>query len=99
MNKVWSDIAWDEYLYWQQTDRKIAKKINELIKDIDRNGLSKQHYYSGNTISIHFFFSRGKDFFAFCLLRIRRTSLKISKAAAFPKKRGEPLFCHIVTGI
>ena len=43
MNKVWSDIAWDEYLYWQQTDRKIAKKINELIKDIERNGLSNLH--------------------------------------------------------
>lgn len=41
MNKIWSDIAWDEYLYWQQTDRKIAKKINDLIKDIERNGLSK----------------------------------------------------------
>ena len=31
MNKLWSDIAWDEYLYWQQTDKKIVKKINELI--------------------------------------------------------------------
>ena len=41
MNKIWSDIAWVEYLYWQQIDRKIAKKINDLIKDIDRNGLSK----------------------------------------------------------
>lgn len=41
MNKLWSDIAWDEYLYWQQTDKKVVKKINELIKDIERNGLSK----------------------------------------------------------
>lgn len=41
MNKVWSDIAWDEYLYWQQIDKKMAKKINDLIKDIERNGLSK----------------------------------------------------------
>jgi len=41
MNKLWSDIAWDEYLYWQQTDKKIVKKINELIKDIERNGLSQ----------------------------------------------------------
>lgn len=41
MNKLWSDIAWDEYLYWQQTDKKMIKKINELIKDIERNGLDK----------------------------------------------------------
>lgn len=38
MNKTWSDIAWDDYLYWQTQDKKTLKKINELIKDIDRNG-------------------------------------------------------------
>ncbi len=38
MNKTWSDIAWDEYLYWETQDRKTLKKINDLIKDIDRNG-------------------------------------------------------------
>lgn len=36
--KIWSDDAWDDYLYWQQNDRKIAKRINDLIKDIERNG-------------------------------------------------------------
>lgn len=41
MNKIWSDIAWDEYLYWQETDKKVVKKINSLLKDIERNGLSK----------------------------------------------------------
>lgn len=38
MNKIWSDISWDEYLYWQQQDKKTLKKINALIKDIERNG-------------------------------------------------------------
>jgi toxin YoeB len=28
--------AWDDYLYWQQADKKTLKKINELIKDIKR---------------------------------------------------------------
>ena len=41
MNKIWSDIAWDEYLYWQMMDKKTVKKINALIKDIERNGLSE----------------------------------------------------------
>ena len=38
MNLIWSDIAWADYLYWQTQDKKTLKKINELIKDIDRNG-------------------------------------------------------------
>lgn len=39
MNKIWSDSAWEEYLYWQSQDKKTLKKINNLIKDIERNGL------------------------------------------------------------
>jgi toxin YoeB len=38
MNKVFSDLAWEDYLQWQTEDRKTLKKINGLIKDIDRNG-------------------------------------------------------------
>jgi len=40
MNKVFSDIAWEQYLYWQTEDKRILRKINELIRDIDRNGNS-----------------------------------------------------------
>lgn len=38
MVKRWSDKAWEEYVEWQTEDKKILKKINELIKDIERNG-------------------------------------------------------------
>jgi len=38
MIKVWSDHAWEDYVYWQTQDKKILKRINQLIKDIDRNG-------------------------------------------------------------
>ena len=38
MNKIWTDNAWEDYLYWQTQDKKTIKKINELIKDIERNG-------------------------------------------------------------
>ncbi len=38
MLKIWSDDAWDEYVSWQTDDKKILKKINDLIKDIERNG-------------------------------------------------------------
>ena len=36
MKLTWSEHAWDDYLYWQDTDKKIVKKINELLKDICR---------------------------------------------------------------
>ena len=32
----WADNAWDDYLYWQKTDKKILKRINTLIKDTQR---------------------------------------------------------------
>lgn len=31
--------AWEDYLYWQNIDKKLLKKINELIKDIQRTPL------------------------------------------------------------
>ena len=33
----WHKDAWEDYIYWQMTDKKILKHINELIKDILRN--------------------------------------------------------------
>lgn len=37
MKKQFSDHAWDDYLYWQQADRKLLKRINDLIKAIERD--------------------------------------------------------------
>lgn len=36
MNLIFSDQAWEDYLYWQTTDKAILKRINSLIKDIKR---------------------------------------------------------------
>ena len=36
MNKLFTDEAWKDYLYWFENDKKQLKKINELIKEIDR---------------------------------------------------------------
>ena len=38
MNIFWKEKAWLEYLYWQTQDKKTLKRINNLLKDIDRNG-------------------------------------------------------------
>lgn len=36
MTLIWTTGAWEDYLYWQQHDKKTLKKINALIKDISR---------------------------------------------------------------
>jgi len=36
MNKLFTDEAWKDYLYWSETDKKQLKKINNLLKEIDR---------------------------------------------------------------
>jgi toxin YoeB len=35
---IFSEKAWDEYLYWQTQDKKTLKRINRLLQDIERNG-------------------------------------------------------------
>ena len=38
MGKItFTDRAWEEYLYWQAQDKKTLKRINVILKDIDRN--------------------------------------------------------------
>ncbi len=50
MKKVWFDEAWNDYLYWQMQDRKTMKRINALLKDIEReyfNGIGKPEPLKG----------------------------------------------------
>lgn len=37
MHKIWFDEAWIDYIYWQTQDKKTLKRINNLIKDTERN--------------------------------------------------------------
>lgn len=51
MKKIWSDKAWDDYLYWQTQDKKTLKRVNQLVKDIERNnfeGIGKPEALTGN---------------------------------------------------
>lgn len=36
MKLIFSENAWDDYLYWHKTDKKILKRVNLLIRDIQR---------------------------------------------------------------
>ena len=40
MKKIWFDRAWEDYLYWQSQDKKLLRRINELIKDTEREPFS-----------------------------------------------------------
>lgn len=51
MHKIWHDEAWEDYLYWQTQDKKTLRKINKLLRDIERNGYNctgKPEPLSGN---------------------------------------------------
>ncbi|WP_197475125.1 type II toxin-antitoxin system YoeB family toxin, partial [Oleiphilus sp. HI0079] len=36
MKLIFAEKAWEDYLYWQKTDKKILKRINTLINEIKR---------------------------------------------------------------
>ena len=36
MKLVFSEQAWEDYLYWQKSDKKLVQRINDLIKEITR---------------------------------------------------------------
>ncbi|MBP3883909.1 MAG: Txe/YoeB family addiction module toxin [Olsenella sp.] len=40
MNKVFSDESWADYLWWQSQDRKTLKRVNALIKSIERDDVT-----------------------------------------------------------
>lgn len=37
MGLLWEDRAWEDYLYWQTQDKKTIKRINNIIRDIQRS--------------------------------------------------------------
>ncbi len=51
MKLIWSSISWNDYLYWQSVDKKIVKRINELIKNCMRTpfeGIGKPEALKGD---------------------------------------------------
>lgn len=37
MKLIFSETAWEDYLHWQETDRKLVRRINELVKETKRH--------------------------------------------------------------
>ena len=77
MNKVWFEEAWEDYLYWQLQDKKMLKRINTLLKDIERynfEGLGKPEPLRGELSG---FWSRRIDDTHRLVYRIRGGVLEV----------------------
>lgn len=79
MKYVFTDESWEDCLYWQTTDKKKLKRINDLLKDISRNqfeGLGKpeplKHKYAG-------FWSRRIDDEHRLIYRYEKDEIQIAK--------------------
>lgn len=40
MKKIWFEGAWEDYLYWQAQDKKTLRRINALVRDIERDNFA-----------------------------------------------------------
>jgi len=79
MKYIFVDESWEDYLYWQKTNKKTLKKINDLLKDISRNPLSGigkpeplKHKYKG-------FWSRRIDGEHRLIYRVKNNEIHIAK--------------------
>ena len=79
MKYIFVDESWEDYLYWQKTNKKILQKINQLLKDISRNpytGIGKpeplKYKYSG-------FWSRRIDGEHLLIYMVRNDEILIAK--------------------
>ncbi len=60
MKLVWDESAWADYVWWQAQDRKVLKRINQLITDIqhnsnegDRQARAAQTRFPGLLVTAH----------------------------------------------
>ncbi|MCD7980950.1 MAG: Txe/YoeB family addiction module toxin [Clostridiales bacterium] len=77
MRKIWFEEAWEDYLYWQTQDKKTIRRINSLLKDIEREnfrGIGKPEPLKGE---LRGFWSRRIDDTNRLVYRIRDNELEI----------------------
>lgn len=77
MKKIWFNEAWEDYIYWQTQDKKIWKRINILLKDIERgnfDGIGKPEPLKENMSG---FWSRRIDDVNRLVYRIRGDVIEI----------------------
>ena len=79
MKLIWDEEAWDDYIEWQSEDKKTLKRINKLIKDIQKtpfSGIGKpeplKHDLSG-------YWSRRIDDYNRLIYKVEENELKIAQ--------------------
>lgn len=78
MRKIWYDRAWEDYLYWQSQDKKTLRRINALLRDIERgnfDGVGKPEALKGELTG---FWSRRIDEKNRLVYRVRQGVLEIA---------------------
>ncbi len=78
MRKIWYDRAWEDYLYWQSQDKKTLRRINTILRDIERgnfNGVGKPEALKGDLTG---FWSRRIDEKNRLVYRVRQDVLEIA---------------------
>ena len=77
MKVLWEERAWADYLYWQRQDRKTLKRINELVKDMQRDafhGIGKPEPLRG---TLSGYWSRRIDEVNRLVYRVSKNTLEI----------------------
>jgi toxin YoeB len=78
MFKSWSDEAWADYLYWQTQDKKMLKRINDLLRETERDpfsGIGKPEPLKGDLAG---FWSRRIDDTHRLVYRVKADVLEIA---------------------
>ena len=84
---MWSDEAWDEYLEWQDKDPDLLKRINKLLRDIEREpfgGMGKPEALKRN---LQGWWSRRIDGKNRIVYRVRNNMLEIAQCGSQYKKK------------
>ena len=86
MKLIWDEEAWDDYIEWQSEDKKTLKRINKLIKDIQKtpfSGIGKpeplKHDLSG-------YWSRRIDDYNRLIYKVEENELKIAQCKTHYEK-------------
>ncbi len=84
---MWSDEAWDEYLEWQDKDPDLLKRINKLLRDIERDpfgGIGKPEALKRN---LQGWWSRRIDGKNRIVYRVRNNMLEIAQCGSHYGKK------------
>ena len=82
MRKLWTNEAWEDYLYWQEQDKKTLRKINRLLKSIDRSGYDCEGHPEQLTGNLSGFYSVHIDSKNRLIFRITENMIEIAQCSS-----------------